>query len=369
MKTQDLFEARTNGYHTYRIPGIISTGQGTVLVSCEARPGGGGDYDCNDVLVRRSVDGGRTFSPFVKLVDHKRWGPGPIGNFVMVDDRDSGRLVALFCHDYARVFVIYSEDAGLHWTEPKEITDTLKGFQSEYDWKVCATGPGHGLQLQNGRMIVPIWMADDSGGTPGGHRAHRPSAVAVIFSDDGGLNWERGAIVCRHGDQLAGETVVNPSETMAVELEDGRVLLNLRTESAPRRRLTAVSADGGGEWGAFRWDPELVDPICMASAIRHSWAEQGQPGRILFTNPNTLEQTMTDWALDRKQLTVRLSEDDGQSWTASRLIEGGPSGYSDLAVLPDGTILCLYECDIVTRMCDDRYLRLARFDLDWVRGC
>ena len=71
---------------------------------------------------------------------------------------------------------------------------------------------------------------------------------------------------------------------------------------------------------------------------------------------------------DRKNLTLRLSEDDCQSWSHSRVLESGPAGYSDLAVLQDGTVLCFYECDIVERIHDDRYVRLARFDLDWVKG-
>ncbi len=77
---------------------------------------------------------------------------------------------------------------------------------------------------------------------------------------------------------------------------------------------------------------------------------------------------MASWAYDRKQLTVKMSLDDCHSWSVSRLLEAGPSGYSDLAVLPDGTILCLYECGIVEGMCDDKYLMLARFDLEWLTG-
>ena len=91
--------------------------------------------------------------------------------------------------------------------------------------------------------------------------------------------------------------------------------------------------------------------------------EDGQlPGRL----PQLLE--LTGVPFDRKMLTVRLSEDDCRTWAASRVLEEGPSGYSDLAVLPDGTLLCLYECGIVKRMFDDKYLRLARFNTEWIRG-
>ena len=104
----------------------------------------------------------------------------------------------------------------------------------------------------------------------------------------------------------------------------------------------------------------------MASLLRTDWPKAGQPGRILFANPDNLENELIppggNLAHDRKRLTVKLSYDDGGTWPVSRILEAGPAGYSDLACLRDGTVLCLYECDIVDRMCDDRYLRLARFD-------
>lgn len=111
----------------------------------------------------------------------------------------------------------------------------------------------------------------------------------------------------------------------------------------------------------------------MASLIRHGWPKDGEarePDRILFANPSNLENELIrpggNLAHDRKRLTVKLSRDDGQTWPVSKILEPGPAGYSDLAVLADGTILCLYEADVVTRMCDDGYIRLARFNLEWI---
>ncbi len=374
LEKQNLFEARTGGYWTCRIPGIAVTRTNVVLVTTEARPGRGGDYDYNDVLMRRSTDGGRTFGPIVKRVDHTTYGDGPVSNFVMIPDRDSGRVVAVFCHDYARVFTMHSDDDGATWSKPAEITGAFEEFKSDYPWRVCATGPGHGTQLQSGRMIIPVWLSDGSGKEfgKGKHRGHRPSIASLICSDDRGKTWRRGGIVCRHGDVVDGATVVNPSETIAVELADGSVMFNMRSESQRRRRLVAISRDGVSGWAGHRWDPELLEPVCMAGLIRHSWPENGRPGRILFANPSNLENELIrpggNLAHDRKRLTVKLSRDDGRTWPVSRILEPGPSGYCDLAVLADGTILCLYEADIVTRMCDDRYVRLARFNLSWLTG-
>lgn len=383
LEKQDLFEARTRGYHTCRIPGIAVTRNSVVLVTAEARPGRGGDYDYNDILMRRSDDGGKTFVSPLKLVDHTTFGDGPVSNFVMIPDQVSGRVVAVFCHDYARAFAMTSDDDGASFSTPVEITTVFEQFRVDYPWKVCATGPGHGLQLRNGRMIVPVWLSDGGGTEMGKHRGHRPSVVTLIYSDDHGQTWQRGDIVCRHGDSVNGITVINPSETIAVELCDGQVMLSIRSESEIHRRLIVVSPDGVSGWGTARFDEGLLEPVCMAGFLRHAWPEGDEPGRLLFANPDTVERSMmTAWGpirppnCDRKQLTVKLSRDDGLTWAAAKVLEPGPAGYSDLATLSDGTVLCIYECDTVTGMFDDRYLRLARFDLAWlvaerdpVEGC
>ncbi len=144
IEKQNLFEARTGGYWNCRVPGIAVCENNTVLATTEARPGRGGDYDFNDVLMRRGTDGGKSFGPAVKLVDHTTYGDGPASNFVIIPDRDSGRVVAVFCHDYARVFTMHSDDGGASWSEPVEITGVFEQFKSDYPWRVCATGPGHG---------------------------------------------------------------------------------------------------------------------------------------------------------------------------------------------------------------------------------
>jgi sialidase-1 len=362
IETQNLFEARQNGYWIYRIPGLAVTKNNVVLATTEARPGVGGDYDFNDVLMRRSTDAGRSFGPVIKLVDHATYGDGPASNFVMIPDRESGRVAAVFCHDYARVFALHSDNDGASFSGPVEITPVVEQFRSDYPWRVCATGPGHGLQLRNGRMIVPVWLSDGSGSEMGKHRGHRPSIVASIHSDDHGKTWQRGDIVCRHGDVVDGVTLVNPSETVAVELKDGRVMFNMRSESKIHRRLVAASPDGSSNWSLRGFDDALLEPVCMASLLRLDWPAGDQSGRLVFANPDTLDQTMSTWALDRKRLAVKMSLDDGRTWPVSRVLEEGPAGYSDLARLADGTILCLYECGMFASMCDSRYLRLARFD-------
>ena len=365
---QNLFEARTEGYSVYRIPGLLVTKSGAVLATVEARRGGGGDWDDNDVLLRRSLDGGRTWDKPRLVAASKTYGPGPISNFVMLSDRQSGAIHALFCHHYGRVFHMHSEDDGVSFSAPVEITPALEEFRRDYPWRVVATGPDHGTQLRKGRFIVPVWMSDGSGKEMGkGHLGHRPSVVSSIYSDDRGRSWHRGEIICRTDEHFR-----NPSETVMVELADGRVLFNIRSECKQNRRLVSISPDGIRGWSEPRFEPALLEPVCMASLIRLTWPAKDGPSRVLFANPDNLENEFGKWSgnqsHDRKRLTVKMSCDECNTWPVSKVLEAGPSGYSDLAVLPDGTILCFYECGEAGRKTwtNKPTVVLARFNLQWL---
>ena len=371
MNRQPLFEARTHGYYTYRIPGIAVTPGGAVLATVEARPGKGGDWDFNDVVMRRSDDGGKSWDDQRLIVDSKRYGEGPASNFCMIPDSELGCTHAVFCHNYERIFYTRTEDDGLSFAEPVEITQAVLSYRDEYPWRVIATGPGHAIKTRKSRLIVPLWMSDGSGSEFGAnHLGHRPSNVGGIYSDDGGATWKATDVVARDHQNVSYRTssagIINPSETLALELSDGRILFNMRSESSPHRRLVSISDDGATGWTSPRFDDDLVETVCMASILRLD-----QAGSVLFAAPDNLEHDMA-WGskvnCDRKRLSAKLSTDDCATWSVNRVIEEGPSGYSDLAMLPDGTILCLYECGQVTRMADDKYCMLAAFDRTWVEA-
>lgn len=369
MEKQPLFEARTRGYHVYRIPGLCVTPKGAVLATSEARRGGGGDWDLNDVVIRRSTDGARTWDDQRVLVEAENHGEGPISNFCMIPDAEENCTHAVYCHNYARIYYRRSDDDGVTFTEAREITEAALAFRDDYPWRVIATGPGHGLKTSTGRLVIPVWMSDGSGTEFGaGKLGHRPSNISVIYSDDGGATWAAGAVLTRNLDSVpyagTAASVINPSEASLMELADGRIYINARSESPAHRRVAATSPDGAREWSAPRFDDGLLDTVCMAST--HSVGDSH-----LFVAPDNLEQTMMPGGhknCDRKRLTAKLSTDDCRTWAARRVIEEGPAGYSDLAVLGDGTILCLYECGQVSRMYDDKYCMLARFDRAWVEA-
>src|SRR5690606_5026964 len=99
--------------------------------------------------------------PVVRCDDY---GSGPLSNFVLIADRHTHDVHALYCHTYARVFAMCSADDGATFSAPVEITAALEAFRERYPWRVIATGPGHGIQLDHGRLVVPVWLSDGSGG-------------------------------------------------------------------------------------------------------------------------------------------------------------------------------------------------------------
>lgn len=359
----NLFEGGEGGHKLYRIPGIVVTHRGTVLVYCEARRYTGGDWDTIDLMLRRSTDGGRTFSAARTIgevagpierspvaIERRQGQPTDVtyNNPVAIAGRN-GAVHFLFCINYMRVFYMRSDDDGQSFTKPVEITGVLDGLRTAYAWRVVATGPGHGIQLKNGRLLVPIWLAL---GTQG--NGHGPASDATMYSDDDGKSWRGGEIAIP-----ATAEFPSPNETAAVELADGRVMLNARVPSARNRRVIVTGPDGAAGWSAPHYQEDLPDPICEAGFL--SLPEKRHGSLLLFSNPDNLTRAdgKDTISKDRKNLTVRLSRDQGKSWTAKRAIEPGQSGYSDLAVLPNGDILCFYESA-------GKYLTLARFNLKWV---
>jgi sialidase-1 len=368
-----VFQGGQGGYMMYRIPGIVVTKQGTVLVYNEARRNSGSDWGTIDIVMRRSTDGGATFSP-AQVVAHA---PTPItrnpvaiarkqgeatdityNNPVAIAGRN-GVVHFLFCVEYMRVFYMRSTDDGRTFTQPTEITGAFDAFRPKYAWRVTATGPGHGIELSTGRLIVPVWLAL---GTKG--NGHSPSEAATVYSDDSGTTWHAGDIAVPDTSQFP-----SPNETTAVELADGRVMLNVRSPAKENRRVIVISQDGATHWSAPRFQEDLPDPICFASLVRFSTLKTNARNRLLFSNPDNLARADGKEIVskDRKNLTVRLSYDEGTTWPVKRAIEPGSSGYSDLAVLPDGTILCYYETGAgEPGTFPNHALVLARFNLEWL---
>lgn len=319
----DLFQQGTNGYHTYRIPAVVVSNKGTVLAFCEGRKNSAADDGDIDLLLVRSFDNGKTWGAVQLIYDA---GPHTAGNPAPVVDRKTGDIILPFCINNDTVWVTRSSDDGATWSTPREITKDVK----LPGWTWYATGPCHGIQLSSGRLLIPC---DHTG------------ASHVIYSDDGGETW-----------RLGGSVMGGTNESVAVETVDNLVYINCRNtrNNGKTHRAYAWSDNGGESFSKTEWASELIEPICQASMVRLSTEESHGKNRVLFSNPASLR---------RERLTVRVSYDECKSWNAGRIVHFGPAAYSDLCVLPDGTIGCFYE-----RGAYNPYEKLtfARFNLEWL---
>jgi sialidase-1 len=339
----DLFTAGKGGYHTFRIPALLATRKGSLLAFCEGRKRGRGDSGDIDVVLRRSRDGGKTWLPLQVVA---AGGGDTVGNPCAVVERSTGTVWLLLTHNLGtdtektirdgtgkgtrRVWVTSSADEGATWSRPADVTRHVK----DPKWTWYATGPGVGVQLTGGRLVVPC---DHTEAKTKVSRSH------VIYSDDRGSTWKLGGVL--------GEKT---NECQLVERRDGSLLINMRSYHGRNRRAVAASTDGGLSWSPVRLDEALIEPVCQAGLIRLGPARGAGPDRLLFSNPASVK---------REKMTVRLSSDGGRTWAAARRLYEGPSAYSSLAELPGGEVGCLYECG---KWSAYERITLARFPLGWL---
>lgn len=302
-----LFKNGTEGYNMFRIPAIVATNSGKLLAFCEGRQSLR-DHGNIDIVMKTSLDGGNTWSA-LKVI----WNEGKhtCGNPAPVVDRKSGAVLVPVTLDNDKVFVLRSFNEGDSWEQPMDITASVKMS----DWHWYATGPVHSIQISNGnykgRIVVPC---NHTVKEVKAHISH------TIYSDDAGLTWKRGGTVPNEGTD----------ECTVAELNNGKLLLNMRnTDRALPNRKVSISSNGGITWSEAKFDTALVEPVCQGSLLRYN------ERTLIFINPRHTRQ--------RKNLTLSISHNEGNTWDKRVTIFSQLAAYNDAVVLPNGNVLCIYE--------------------------
>ncbi len=289
-------------YISYRLPGVVVTKKGTVIAYCEARTHKEtdnvhinlNDWCLMDILMQRSVDGGKTFedAQFLALGTTQY---ETMNNPVMIVGNDN-IIHFLYCRNCTvgggGAWYRRSEDDGITWSPARRIDEFITVPHSIFFF-----GPGHGICTSGGRLISPVWLADP---------VTNEFMTYTIYSDDNGMTWK-----------MSERASKNKDETTIAELSDGRIMLNSRNKP---RRIT-VSPDGACGWSESFDDPNLIDPFCEGGM--DTVKIKGLPHAILFVNCADDSK--------REKVTIKCSFDDGKTWK-SLLIDEFEGGYSDVAV-------------------------------------
>jgi sialidase-1 len=327
-----LFSKGTDGYECFRIPALIRAGDGSLLAFAEARktlPGGSWCADAApiDTVVRRSTDGGRTWSALSVVLSGSpdgsadgatRGNPEPI---LMTSGAHRGRIVLLTTYNPAgggvRIpFVQYSDDNGRTWSAAKSLRPAVD--DPSFGW--FATGPSHGIELQYGahagRLVAGVNYDDQNGLTHG----------AIIYSDDAGEHWHIGA------DQVAPVQNHQFGELSVFQQPGGAVTAIARNKVAgdmTQSRLAATSTDGGSTFA--------TGFVSMSGLV----GTPGVQGASLAIGHRVLISQPVDPTL-RKNMTVFTSK-DGKSWQTLKQLTTDRSGYSDMTLIGARTVGVLYE--------------------------
>lgn len=338
LQRTTVWKTNEDSLFAHFVYGLTVTDKGTILAFAEARITDGSDDGAHHIVLKRSTDNGNSFSPsmiIVKSTDGQSW-----ANPTIVQDNKTHELFLFYALNHhnasTQVFYITSEDDGLSWSAATDITAVFDN--NKQGWTFHLPGPGHGIQLKNKRLLIPVWHRRSISFAA----AERNYGVNCIYSDDHGKSWKVG------GDAPVGEF----NESQIVAQANGDILLIGRTlksrEGAAQAKV--ISKDKGLSWSAnVEFDKGLQGSVCDIGLIRYS-------NMILVSQPGDPKK--------RRDLTIRLSKDEGKTWPVNKLLREGSATYSDLAVLPDKSIICLYGHGGTKHMPET--VSLVRFSIKWV---
>lgn len=348
-----VFTSGTDGYKIFRIPAIISIPGGDILAFAEGRVHGGADFGDIDIVMKRSSDGGKTWSSLQKITDNdtlQSGNPAPVVD--LTDPRYPAGRIFLFYNTgnvsegeirkgkgYKQVWYTTSVDGGRTWSAPTDITLQVNKpnkpainplYHFKEDWRGYANTPGHAEQFFSGTYKGRIYVAaNHSAGDPlpsgADYHAHG------YYTDDHGESFHLSEVISFPGS----------NEASAVALNGGQLMMNIRNQKGDiRERIVAMSSNGGQTWDTTYFDPQLPDPVCEGSIINLA---PGKKNSILAFSNNASQKR-------RDSLTLRISYDQGKTWPVAQLVEAAVAGtkgdataYSDLVPLGKKRVGVLYE--------------------------
>ena len=325
-----LYEMYEDGSKFYRIPALVKANDGALVAIADKRGDALGDLpNIITIVSKRSTDGGKTWSDMSIVAQGDTVAKCGYGDAVVIADEVKGNLVAVFSGNnglwqsneasLSRTYTSISTDNGKSWNPVVDITDQVYGGVYGTGTRYgLFTGSGSGIQLKQGahagRLMLVVAARNDAswGGT---------MSNFAIYSDDGGQTWQASKnAACTNGD-----------EAKVVELPNGHILMSIRNR-AKQHRLFSLSTDGGETWSEPKVNTTLQDPACNGDIIAYQHKGKNLLLHSLPASPTT-----------RENVTVYVSEDNGETWTAKRSIYKGYSAYSSLQVLDDGTIGIIVE--------------------------
>jgi sialidase-1 len=316
----NVFKLGEAGHHTFRIPAIVTTKQGSLLAFSEGRVNGRSDTGDINLVMKRSEDGGHTWSDLQVIWDDSTnvsGNPCPVvldnGDILLLltwnHGKDHESHIKKGTSKYGRIpYIMKSTNDGKNWSKPRDIS----AMADKKEWMWYATGPGNGIQLKHGKSKGRIVIPCANSTVKKGYNSH------VIYSDDNGETW-------KYSQDIGSGS----NESTVVELTDGTLIFNTRQQSNKSGfRGQAISNDGGVTWSEYTNKTTLKDPTCQASFITY------KDDILLFANPQ---------GKGRADGVIQISSDGAKSWQKVIDLPKGGFAYSSMTVLPSGDVGILYE--------------------------